>query len=1215
MTRILKKAASVFLAVIVLFGAMPFVGADAAENGTCGENISWQLDDEGALSIFGSGAMENYLISKQPWYSLRSEIKTVSVSENVTGIGNNAFYDCSGLTNVSLPSTLISIGNNAFRDCEKLINVTLPAGLTKIGSGAFYATGIRKIEIPASVTSIGADAFGWCDYLSNITVDENNTAFSSDENGILYNKDKSLLIKYPCASAAESFVIPETVKEISEYAFENCYNLKTVGIPASVETIGYGAFFNSYLENIIVDSDNKNYSNDGVGVLFDKNQTTLIQFPVNSEVTSYKIPDSVTAVEDGAFHNNRSLKNVVVSSGMKALGDYVFLFCESLEYVHIPAETETIGEEIIDYTTAYICSDTEACYAKEYADANGYDFVVCGEHSTGRSIVASGSCGDYTVWVLYDDGELVISGTGAMNDFEVNDAPWSDYADTIVKATVNEGVTCLSNNAFNGCENLENIDISDSVESVGNCAFAGCSSIEEIIIPEGVTSINAEAFVGCTSLKTVKYLGDTAGWCAIEFRMTTSNPAYIADELYINGKLVSDVVIPDGTETVGAYAFAGCESISSVTFSDSVKTIAAGAFMSCSGLSEITLPENLNEIGEDAFAGCTGFEYLHIPASVTSIGDGAIPETVDFICSDAENGAAKAYADANGMTFKFCVNHKVLGVSLPEAAEITNQSTYQLEAVINPENPTDETVTWMSDNTSVAAVDENGVVTAVSVGEANITVTTNDGGFTASCKVTVIPRKFNITWIVNGIGTVQEVAEGTKISVPEDPERTGYSFKGWSTQVPEIMPSRSLMFSATWEANYYDAVFGANGGAWADGSTEKNVNSQFNTEIQIPEDPERLGYTFAGWNPVVGIMDNVNGKNFSAVWTALGDTVYKVETYTMGTDGLYTLETGVFAGETDSTVSAEYTVEKGFELNTEKSVLSGVIAPDGSLVLKVYLDRVKFEVTINGESDECIYGQLISEPSRPDAPEGYAQNGWADENGNAVEFPLTVGDNLPAKISPVFVKLNYNVTWNVDGTETQEIYEFEAKINKPSDPVKHGYTFKGWTPEVPESMPACDMTFIAVFDKIIYTCTDCGDKFDDESKYNEHVAFEQAKKAVRISIRNNPGTATIKYGETLKLTAVTTANIAGTKIFWYVDGEKQGEGETFSISFNSGMKTVTVKIVDENGNPLKDENGNEISDEEKVSVNSSFWQKIVSFFKNLFRMNRTVTQSVFKNIF
>ncbi len=1213
MSRFFKKASAILVALVMLMSVIPFYGAIAAESGDCGDNLTWSLSNDGVLTVTGNGAMDNWLVSGEPWYSVRSDIKSIIISEGVTTVGNSAFYDCSYLGEVYLPSTLNSIGSNSFADCESLSAVILPSNLASIGANAFYASGIKAIEIPASVIKIGDNAFGWCDYLSSITVNENNTAFSSDENGVLFNKNKTELIKYPVASVTENFVIPNTVKTVCGYAFENSGNLRNIGVSASVETIGEGAFFNAYLENLVVSPENKNYSSDGSGVLFDKNKTTLIQFPANSKLTSYVIPESVTSIADSAFHNCNSLENITVSGGISSLGDEVFYYCENLEYIHIPADTTEIGADIIDYTTAYICSDTADCYAKEYADKNGYDFVVCGEHTAERGVVASGSCGEFAVWILYEDGEIVISGTGKMDSFSEGSLPWEDYKDLIETATVNDGITYTSENLFKGCANLSKVSIPESLEYIGSYAFADCTSLENIVIPKGVSVVNAEAFSGCINLLTVRYQGTAGEWCALQFRTAASNPAYFAEEFYISGNPVIDVVVPEGTEFIGTHTFAGVESLKTIVLPESLKNIRAGAFRECTGLTEITLPESLEEIQVEAFAGCTGIEYIHIPGSVTNIGGGAIPETVDFICSFDENDAAKAYADEYGIDYVLCGGHKLIGVSLPEAVEVENKSTYQLEAVLNPENTADKSVTWDSDNTSVAKVDKNGLVTAVSVGEANITVTTNDGGFTATCKVTVVPRIFDITFVVNGVGTVQRVAEGSEIPVPEAPVRTGYTFKSWSSEIPEIMPSRDLVFSATWEANYYDAVFKAEGGSWADGSDEKVISSRYNSEIEIPEDPARQGYTFAGWNPVVGIMDNVNGKSFSAVWVAEGDTTYTVEYYTMGTDGKYTVETGVFAGETDSEATADYSLEKGFVLNEEKSVLSGIISADGSLVLKVYYDRIKYEVVINGETVDCVYGQQINAPA-VSVPEGYALSGWKDENGDAVLFPFTVGDSVPAEINPVFTKCIYKVIWDVDGVVTEIMYEYGETIVRIPDPVKDGYTFTGWTPDVPSVMPANDMTFTAVFDKNSYICGDCGEEFDYETEYNEHIAYEQAKKNVRISIKNNPGTAEIKFGETIRLTAVPTANIEGTKIFWYVDGEKQGEGESFSLTFESGTKTVTVKIVDENENPLKDADGNEISDEQNVSVNSSIWQKIVSFFKNLFRMDRTVIQSVFKNI-
>lgn len=158
-------------------------------------------------------------------------------------------------------------------------------------------------------------------------------------------------------------------------------------------------------------------------------------------------------------------------------------------------------------------------------------------------------------------------------------------------------------------------------------------------------------------------------------------------------------------------------------------------------------------------------------------------------------------------------------------------------------------------------------------------------------------------------------------------------------------------------------------------------------------------------------------------------------------------------------------------------------------------------------------------------------------------------------------------------------------------------------------MAAENLTFTANFTKNKYICPDCGNEFDDESLYNEHLAYELSKKNIRVLIKNNPKSKTIKYGETLKLSAVTSAALPeGTSIVWYVDGAIKGEGEIFRLTFESGTKTVTVKIVDENKKALKDADGNEISASEEVTVKAGFFQKLISFFKNLFGADREIVQ-------
>ena len=180
--------------------------------------------------------------------------------------------DCSeSATSVVIPETIegypvTSIGKRAFSYCESLASVTIGNSVTSIGEEAFYkCTSLASVTIGNSVTSIGEEAFWNC---------------------------KSL----------ESVDIPDSVTSIGDYAFSDCMDLASVTIGNSVTSIGEGAFSGcTSLESITVDENNQNYSSDERGTLFNKDKTTLIQYPIGNSATSYQIPDSVTSIGDYAF--------------------------------------------------------------------------------------------------------------------------------------------------------------------------------------------------------------------------------------------------------------------------------------------------------------------------------------------------------------------------------------------------------------------------------------------------------------------------------------------------------------------------------------------------------------------------------------------------------------------------------------------------------------------------------------------------------------------------------------------------------------------------------------------------------------------------------------------------------------------------------------------------------------------------------------------------
>ncbi len=303
----------------------------------------------------------------------------------------------------------------------------------------------------------------------------------------------------------------------------------------------------------------------------------------------------------------------------------------------------------------------------------------------------------------------------------------------------------------------------------------------------------------------------------------------------------------------------------------------------------------------------------------------------------------------------------------------------KLELITEPNELPSNRIIWKSSNEDVVSLIENGVILAKSPGTAVISAETIDGSSIDYCEITVLGKKYKVTWIVDGTTAEYNVTEGSKINSPEIPEKTGYTFAGWTPAVPETMPAEDLTFTATWSANNYDAVFDANGGAWPDGTTEKFVSTAFGSQITAPQSPLRQGYIFSKWSPDVGVMDSVNGKTFTAEWVSESDVQYAVETYTMNTFGEYEKSTQTLNGTAGEMITAEYEISDGFTLNTEKSILEGTISADSSLVLKVYVDRniYVFTSVVDGVSTETeyYYGSTVSEPLVP-AKAGYKFAGW-----------------------------------------------------------------------------------------------------------------------------------------------------------------------------------------------------------------------------------------------
>ena len=259
----------------------------------------------------------------------------------VTSIGNGAFWGCTGLTSITIPNSVTSIGGEAFRGCTGLTSITIPNSVTSIGDWAFWScTSLTSITIPNSVTSIGR-AFEACTSLTSINVASDNNYYSGN-NGVLFNKEKTELIRYPEGKSQTSYTIPNSVTSIGDWAFYGCSGLTSITIPDSVTSIGGLAFQDcTNLTSINVASGN-NYYSDNNGVLFNKKKTALIRYPEGKSQTSYTIPNSVTSIGNYAFFYCTGLTSIMIPNSVTSIGYMAFYGCTGLTSIAIPNSVTSI---------------------------------------------------------------------------------------------------------------------------------------------------------------------------------------------------------------------------------------------------------------------------------------------------------------------------------------------------------------------------------------------------------------------------------------------------------------------------------------------------------------------------------------------------------------------------------------------------------------------------------------------------------------------------------------------------------------------------------------------------------------------------------------------------------------------------------------------------------------------------------------------------------
>ena len=520
-----------------------------------------------------------------------ASLSTVVIGNGVTSIGSYAFEWCTNIVSATMPAHAIndipqvsletvvitsgdSIGDYAFRYCDSLTSITIPDSVTSIGSSAFYSCdSLTSITIPDSVTSIGESAFSGCD---NLQYNEYGNALylGNDENPyvvLIKAKDKSIT----------SVDINASTKVIYGYAFSDCTSLTSVTIPDGVTSIGSYAFYNC------------------------------------TSLATVAIPDSVTSIRNQAFQGCSSLTSVTIPDSVTSIGSSAFSGCSSLESITLPFVGAT-KDGTSNTHFGYIFGASDYRGNGTYLPTSLKEVIITGGTSIGSyafyctpltSVTIPDSVTSIGAWLFEDCTSLTsIHYAGDMASWlEKN---WHSY------------VMSSGRMLYIGGNKVEGeLVIPNGIASIPSYAFAYQAGITSVTIPDSVTSIGSYAFRNCDSLTSV-HITDIGKWVAIEFDDSYANPLSYAGNLYLNGELVTDLVIPTegSVKSIGNYAFSDCTSLTSVTIPDSVTSIGNYAFAYCTSLTSVTIPDSVTSIGYRAFYSCDSLTSVIIPDSVTGIG-------------------------------------------------------------------------------------------------------------------------------------------------------------------------------------------------------------------------------------------------------------------------------------------------------------------------------------------------------------------------------------------------------------------------------------------------------------------------------------------------------------------------------------------------------------------------------------------------------------------
>ncbi len=665
-------------------------------------------------------------------FSKCTDLKKIRIPDSVKSIGEYVFKDCISLTNVTLPSSMRSLSEGIFSGCRELKTLTLPANLTSISSGAFKGCsslnqltlpdsivtiesdvfngciGLKEIILPSNLKTLGDFAFSKCSSLVNIQFSDSITSIGqgafqnciSLDNVVLPNQLKVIgSTTFSGCGALKNITLPSNLEAIHASAFSACASLETIDFPDTLTTIGTTAFSAcSKLEKIELPA---SLISLGEGA-----------FSYCSSLKSVTFPDKLKTLEAEAFRYCTNLQHVVIPDSITEIKNYVFANCASLESVTMPVSIsrDKIGAGIFFQSKQVLANVAENSGAYSYCVNNGYQYQVLKEFIQLSQKEMTLYKGKQKKLTLITKNGVVID--NAKIQWSSNNKEIADVNNGIISG-VSEGTAIISA-SYNGM----------SVQCI--------VMVDETIIPIEKITITQNEMEG--NVGGILHLSAN-----INPQNTTedSTITWTSDneKIAVVNKKGSVILLAPGKVTISAKAGNKSDQCT-ITVKNPIQSVSISPAVSYS----INLGDNFQ------------FRASANPIDTTDDTKLTWKSSNPTVAKVDENGNITTFSEGDTTITVTSINGKsascrlrvnknndvpITGVSLDKTSvEVKSGKTVKLQAAILPEDTNmDKTLRWTSDDETIAIV-ENGVITAVNVGETTITVTTSNGK-TAKCIVRV----------------------------------------------------------------------------------------------------------------------------------------------------------------------------------------------------------------------------------------------------------------------------------------------------------------------------------------------------------------------------------------------------------------------------------------------------------------------------------------------